>query len=170
MKRFSAPLKLIFVGKNVTVQCIRFFKKIIKWPLVMCGDRYEPCPPVDSGLRLRPGGSSPLQSPHSHHSSAALELIDYSQEEADDFITQGEARGDYKDSGWVILPGCLTLACLRHRVNVVRGKLGHTTTGLPLSLSRPRPQLMPGAAIRSPLRVENISLKRVGQARCFPSS
>lgn len=30
---------------------------------------------------------------------AALELIDRSQEEADDLITQGEAQRDYQDSG-----------------------------------------------------------------------
>lgn len=46
---------------------------------------------------------------------AALELIDYSQEGADELITQGEAHGDYQDSGLGYPPGMFDLGLFTPR-------------------------------------------------------
>lgn len=46
---------------------------------------------------------------------AALELIDYSHEGADELITQGEAHGDYQDSGLGYPPGMFDLGLFTPR-------------------------------------------------------
>lgn len=84
----TAPVKLIYVGKNVTFQCIRLKKKM--WGSISA-------PSSGLGALLLFSWFQRFKEP-TDAAQAAGELIDYSQEEADDLITQGEAQRDYKDS------------------------------------------------------------------------
>lgn len=82
----------------MTFQCIGFFKN--KNEVAHCHVRGSILGLPSSGFRALPPFSwlQRLKAP-ADAAQAALELIDCSQEEADDLITRGEAQRDCGDSG-----------------------------------------------------------------------